>query len=331
MAGKKTTSQQELRDAGLPVGRRARSTSSRSRRQSAGRFLRDKVWFFGSAKYSEVNVHPAGAPSFATGGLGYTTNDLHNLSGRVTWQVTPRSKVTGYIDRWFKSHDIRSRSPPANAVRPGVDWETATLHLPLNNRVPQLCEMDVAGHQPAAGGNRIFGGPIPDRVRHSPSGHRARPSGRRNGTPARSSRTSRLNTFIGQAQFQLTVRRAAVLFGPSSVSYVTGSHNAKVGVYYRYANSDSSAPGANAHLTQQYQSRSACQSARLRGPPPGEHQHRRVLRLRDGFVGPHRLTVTGGVRLDRFGGLINPTSLPAGRFVANAVSPSCIPSIRSSM
>ncbi len=40
-----------------------------------------------------------------------------------------------------------------------------------------------------------------------------------------------------------------------AVSYVTGSHNAKAGVKYRYANSDRSAPGANAHLTQQYQNR----------------------------------------------------------------------------
>ena len=54
-----------------------------------GPILRDRVWFFGSTKYSEVKVHPAGARSLSTGADGYTTNDLHNLSGRVTWQVSP--------------------------------------------------------------------------------------------------------------------------------------------------------------------------------------------------------------------------------------------------
>ncbi len=62
-----------------------------------------------------------------------TTNDLHNLSGRVTWQVSPRNKVSGYIDRWFKSQDHTITFTAGECCAPGVDWETATSTYPAHN------------------------------------------------------------------------------------------------------------------------------------------------------------------------------------------------------
>jgi hypothetical protein len=279
-----------------------------------GPILRDKVWFFGSTKYSEVKVHPAGARSFSTGADGYTTNDLHNISARVTWQVTPRNKVTGYIDRWFKSQDHTITFTAGECCSPGVDWDTATSTYPAHNSYlsyvkwtsPVTSRLLVETGFAAVQFPTEFGTPLPGIVKDV-------------GTPAWYAGALKqdisLNTFVGQSNFSSQYAEQPSYSVSSAVSYVTGSHNAKVGVSYRYANSDSSAPGANAHLTQQYQSRLPVRVLVYAVP-------HRVSTSIDEFAAfamdswvLNRLTVTGGLRLDRFGGRVNPMSLPAGRFV----------------
>ena len=166
-----------------------------------------------------------------------------------------------------------------------MDWDTATSTYPAHNSYlsyvkwtsPVTSRLLVETGFSAVQFPTEFGTPLPGIVKDV-------------GTPewyaGALKQDIALNTFVGQSNFSSQFAEQPSYSVSSAVSYVTGSHNAKAGVYYRYANSDSSAPGANAHLTQQYQNRAACQSAGLRGPPPSEHQHRRVLRLRDGFVGP---------------------------------------------
>ena len=279
-----------------------------------GPIVRDKVWFFGSTKYSQVEVSPAGARYFSTGEPGITKNDLHNISGRVTWQVSPRNKVTGYIDRWFKSQDHTITFTAGDGFAPGVDWETATSTYPAHNSFLSYAKWTspVTNRLLAEAGFSAvhfpteFGTPLPGIVKAY-------------GTPewyaGALRRDLALNTFVGQANFSSQFAEQPSYSLSSSVSYVTGTHNAKAGVYYRYANSDSSAPGANAHLTQQYNNRAPA-SVLVYGLP------HRVSTSIDEFAAfamdswvIQRLTVTGGVRLDRFGGRVNPMSLPGGRFV----------------
>ena len=279
-----------------------------------GPILKDKLWFFGSAKYSEVKVHPAGARYFATDEPGYTTNNLHNLSGRVTWQVTPRNKVSGFIDRWFKSQDHTITFTAGDGFAPGVDWATATSTYPAHNSFlgyakwtsPLTNRLLVEAGVSAVHFPTEFGTPLPGIVKEF-------------GTPewyaGALKRDVVLNTFVGQANFSSQFARQPSYALSSSASYVTGSHNAKVGVYYRYANSDSEAPGANAHLTQQYTNRVAS-SVLVYALP-----HRVSTSIDEFAVYAmdswvlRRLTLTGGLRLDRFGGRVNPMSLPGGRFV----------------
>ena len=99
-----------------------------------GPILRDKLWFFGSGKYSEVKVHPAGAHL-----LRDRRARIHDqrpaqslrardLAGRRRATRSPRTSTGG-----SRARTTPSRSPPANAARPGVDWETATSTYPAHN------------------------------------------------------------------------------------------------------------------------------------------------------------------------------------------------------
>jgi hypothetical protein len=279
-----------------------------------GPILKDKLWFFAAAKYNEVKIHPAGAHYFATGEPGYTTNDLHNLSGRVTWQVTPRNKITGYFDRWFKSQDHTIFFTPGDGFAPGVDWGTASSTYdprkaylgyvkwtsPVTNRL--LLETGFANtvHDTS------FGTPLPGIVK---------PFGTPEWYAGALKRDLVLNTFVGQANFsdQVALQPAYSLSG--AVSYVTGSHTAKVGMQYRYGISDTTAPGANAHLTQQF--RNGTPDSVLVYALPyrvPEHIHEVALYGMDSWV-IRRLTLNLGARFDRFTGGVDPSSAAAGRFV----------------
>jgi Carboxypeptidase regulatory-like domain len=304
---------QELRDAGL------RSADALKHLIEAtpavgGPILRDRVWFFGSVKYSEVQVSPAGSHYFATGDPGITTNDLHNVSGRVTWQISPRNKVSGYVDRWFKSQDHTITFTAGECCAPGVDWETATSTYPAHNSYlsyvkwtsPLTSRLLVETGFSAVQFPTEFGTPLPGIVKDV-------------GTPewyaGALKQDITLNTFVGQSNFSSQFAEQPSYAVTSSVSYVTGSHNVKAGMQYRYANSDSSAPGANAHLTQQYQNRLPVRVLVYAVPHEVSTSIDEFAAFAmDSWV-INRLTVTGGLRLDRFGGQVNPMSLPAGRFV----------------
>jgi len=279
-----------------------------------GPILKDKLWFFASGKVSEVEVHPAGAAFLATGEPGYTTNDLHNISGRVTWQASRKHKFTGFIDRWFKSQDHTTAFTAGDGFTPGVDWGTATSTYPAHNSflsyfkwaAPATNRLLLEAGVSAVHFPTEFGTSLPGIVK---------PFGTPEWYAGALKRDLVLNTFVGQANFSSQFAEQPSYAVSGSVSYVTGSHNAKAGLQYRYANSDTVAPGDNAHLTQQYSNRVA-NSVLVYAVP-----HNVNLSI-DEFAGfamdswvIRRLTVNGGVRIDRFTGRVNPTSLPAGRFV----------------
>lgn len=280
-----------------------------------GPIVKDKLWFFGSVKYSKVKVHPAGARFFSTGEPGYTVNDLHNVSGRVTWQATPRNKITAFVDRWFRSQDHTTAFTAGDGFAPGVDWETATSTYParfaylgyvkwtspITNRL--LFEAGLSDvHFPT-----FFGTPLPGIVKtpFTPEWY-----------AGALRRDIVLNTFQGQSNFSGQDATQTSYNTSTALSYVTGSHNAKVGFSYRYGNADTNAPGANAHLTQQYRN-GVADSVLVYATPHNVDTSIDELSVyaMDSWV-LKRLTLNLGLRLDRFSGRVNPTTLPAGRFVA---------------
>src|SRR5207249_2033198 len=109
-----------------------------------GPVIKDKLWFFGSSRFFTVNK-PVANSFYIPAGRTYTDcrdavvacqqaiNDqsINSVLLRLTWQVSPRNKLSAYMDRLFKSrdHDVVPGDDPATA---GGFWnspiyETSTI------------------------------------------------------------------------------------------------------------------------------------------------------------------------------------------------------------
>src|SRR5881296_1239944 len=109
-----------------------------------GPVIKDKLWFFGSSRFFTVNK-PVANSFYIPAGRTYADcrdavvacqqaiNDqsLNSVLLRLTWQVSPRNKLSAYMDRLFKSrdHDVTAGADPATA---GGFWnspiyETSTI------------------------------------------------------------------------------------------------------------------------------------------------------------------------------------------------------------
>jgi len=109
-----------------------------------GPIKKDKLWFFGSSRFFTVNK-PVANSFYIPAGRTYADclnavvacqqaiNDqsINSVLLRLTWQVSPRNKLSAYMDRLFKSrdHDVVPGDDPATA---GGFWnspiyETSTI------------------------------------------------------------------------------------------------------------------------------------------------------------------------------------------------------------
>jgi Carboxypeptidase regulatory-like domain/TonB dependent receptor len=109
-----------------------------------GPIKKDKLWFFGSTRFFTVNKPVASTfyvpqgRTFAdcnTGAIackqGVNEQQINSVLLRLTWQVSPRNKLSAYMDRLFKSrdHDVIAGDDAATA---GFRWnspiyETSTI------------------------------------------------------------------------------------------------------------------------------------------------------------------------------------------------------------
>src|SRR5215510_8525227 len=91
-----------------------------------GRLVRDKVWFFGSFRNFGIWA-PVAETFYADGRQGISDEDQQNYTGRLTWQMSPRQKLTAYYDRVyrFRGHSMGAGDDPATAA---VKWTTPTTY-----------------------------------------------------------------------------------------------------------------------------------------------------------------------------------------------------------
>jgi hypothetical protein len=82
-----------------------------------GPILRNRLWFFGSVALQSVDELVADTV-LDNGEQGREDQYVNNLTGRFTWQVSPRNKVNVYADRiWkFKGHEMGSLTDPETAA-----------------------------------------------------------------------------------------------------------------------------------------------------------------------------------------------------------------------
>src|SRR5436309_971412 len=109
-----------------------------------GPIKKDKLWFFGSSRFFTVNKPVANSFWIPEGGTyadcvnavvacrqAINDQSINSVLLRLTWQVSPRNKLSAYMDRLFKTrdHDVTAGVDPKTA---GTYWnspiyETSTV------------------------------------------------------------------------------------------------------------------------------------------------------------------------------------------------------------
>ena len=101
-----------------------------------GPIVRDKLWWILSARHQSTEVTIPNVPKFVTTTSGETlkvTSDLYvrSLSSRLTWQATQKYKIAGFFERWWhkKGHSIGAGAD----VRAGEQRDPKNAHHAIGN------------------------------------------------------------------------------------------------------------------------------------------------------------------------------------------------------
>ncbi|MEO8679512.1 MAG: hypothetical protein ABI665_10730, partial [Vicinamibacterales bacterium] len=91
-----------------------------------GPIKKDKVWVFGSARYYSVNNFIANT-YLDDGSQGIDDQFIRSAMARLTWQVSPRNKISGYFDEIdkYRGHDMQANYDPETAA---TVWNSPAYH-----------------------------------------------------------------------------------------------------------------------------------------------------------------------------------------------------------
>ena len=232
-------------------------------------------------------------------------------TGRLTFQVTPRNKISIHHDRMYKWRGHRYEPPQVFLEERGV----------ADSRQPDLLlgrgEVDV-DDQPAGYSSRS--------ARHITSTeHDAVPARRPQGTVQpgvvreRVEDRSRSGHDLGLAGDLDADHAGAVQLAGICVSYVTGSHHFTTGGNWAWGRQRSFSE-SQADLQQEYRS-GVPDSVVIRNSPLDFADAKMIadagIFVQDSWT-LKRMTVTGGVRYEYFDAMIPEQHSPAGRFVGRA-------------
>jgi hypothetical protein len=297
----------ELKAAGLPSAD-ATQWLAEVTPAFGGPIARDKLWFFGSARFFKFELAPAGA-FYADGRPGFNDGNVHNATARLTWQPTPRNKVSVYGDRSWKGSSN-------GGTGPGRDWATATTLGPNSNYYFYQGKWTFP-----ATNKLLFENGASFAVYNALTGAYQAGILQPRGTPAWYADAARLDLVTGRAWVAPASNSGAYYKQPnqmftSAVSYVTGSHTFKTGIQWRWGYSQQQQENGNADLVQQYRN-GVPDSVAVAAQPfviKGVLDADVGVYLQDSWT-IRRLTVNPGVRFEYFKSSIGATQSAAGRFV----------------
>jgi len=91
-----------------------------------GPIKKDKIWFFTSARYFSVNNFIANT-TMDDGSQGIDDQFIRSAMARLTWQVSPRNKISAYFDEIdkYRGHDMQSNYDPETAA---TVWNSPAYH-----------------------------------------------------------------------------------------------------------------------------------------------------------------------------------------------------------
>ena len=298
-----------------------------------GPIWRDKLWFFLSARHISTDEVVANVSEYVTapdGTLIRSTLDqyIRDVLGRVTWQMSAKNKLAVFFERTWKRKgkdfgfgaDPRSgtqRDPNKAHYGVGQGKFTSTLTSKI------LFE---AGYSSSYQHWTGFNIPEVRLDRYLPNGsinpawlNNARREANALFVTPRCAYSFGCTAWVSNGQDQRTADAGFRVV--SSMSYVTGSHNFKVGF------SDSFGPvhvftDRQADLVQTYNN-GLPTSVTVYTTPYNRFSHVNYdlgIFAQDSWT-IKRLTVNAGVRLDNFDSMIEATSMPTGRFAGERYFP----------
>jgi hypothetical protein len=281
-----------------------------------GPVKKDKLWFFSSARYFSVNNFIAGT-FFDDGSQGIDDQFIKSANLRLTYQVAPKVKFSAYFDEIdkYRGHDMQSGYDPETV---GVVWKSPAYHTasakitsPVTSRL--LLE---GGYSNNTEDYTNSYRPGIEKPRFSQDWY---------STIAKTEADIPGSQRIGAALAQTTQSplRYAV---NASASYVTGSHNIKVGFQRTWGHFNHTTD-ANGDLYENYASgvnnggsgipftRPVTVTVRNTPVASGE-----LLNQDLGVYGQDawtikRLTVNAGLRWERLNAQVVEGNSPGGRFV----------------
>lgn len=91
-----------------------------------GPIKKDKLWIFSSARYFSVNNFIANT-FMDDGSQGIDDQFIRSAMARLTWQISPRNKISGYFDEIdkYRGHDMQANYDPETAA---TIWNSPAYH-----------------------------------------------------------------------------------------------------------------------------------------------------------------------------------------------------------
>jgi hypothetical protein len=275
-----------------------------------GPIKKDKLWFFTSARYNSANNYIANT-QFDDGSQGIDDQYIRQASARLTWQISPRNKLSGYFDEIdkYRGHDMQSNDDPETAA---LQWFSPAYHTAQVKFTSTISS------------KLLFEGGWSSNIEYYTNSYQEGIEQPRF-TPGWYAGASRLEAGFGAGR--KTAATAQNTQSPerqnmqASFSYVTGSHHIKTGFNYTWGDFLHTLD-ANADLTQQYQSTASTgrfkvpNSVVVRNTPLvyGERLNRDFgLYIQDSWR-LNRLTLNGGLRWEQVKAQVLAGKSPAGRF-----------------
>jgi hypothetical protein len=274
-----------------------------------GPIKKDKLWFFFTGRYNTVDTKIANT-FFDNGEQGIDDQFIKQGLARLTWQMTPRNKLSAYFDEIdkYRGHDMQSNEDPEEA---SLQWFSPAYHtaqVKWTSTVSDRLLMEAGwssnleyytnSYRPGVGKQRF----TPEWYA-SASRLENTQGGRRTAASAENTQSPERQNIQG------------------SMSYVTGSHNIKVGMQYQWGDFMHSVD-ANADLTQQYRSPvgtpkfSVPDSVIVRNTPLiyGERLNRDFGIYAQDSWRLNRLTLNMGLRWENVVAQVHASESPAGRW-----------------
>ena len=271
-----------------------------------GPLKRNALWFYASYQ-DNANQNIVANSFYRDGTAGTFDQRLTNRSARITWQASPRNKISGLVDDNDKmiDHEGRSDYVAGEADNGRIPRRKRILSVKWTSTVSNKLLFEAGALEHAYDAER----------KYQPGVAKER------GTP---------EWYAGAARQDITLQKWSVShrrpllnsynhhrFLTSSVTYVAGAHTFKAGGQWGFGELGQDYPTTNADLNQRYRN-GAPDSVVVHNTPTFAVNHLSAdlgFYVQDAWHVTDRLTLSPGLRFEYLNASNKATSAPAGRFV----------------